>query len=478
MHGKKEAFIYLATKIIVGIIGVFSITVQTAYVEPDVLGDFSLVTGFTGILFSIFIGWVSSSSMRYYDYYKEKNVKGFFTTIHTNWAVMLLVVGLITFISSFLLKSIPIKDNLALIIIMLVFTSGVEIYEKLMRAAGHSYVYSVLLMVQSVLNITLVIVLFKFTSLEIEALYISKIVNSALFVFVAFGMLKVLKRLSIKSYSFEMNKSFFTYGFPMVGVWGVSWLLNYADRYIINAFMTSYEVGLYDVSYRFAESSIGLIISAFNLAFFPEMIKCWNEKGKEGICKMVRGVFNYLFMLSIPAFVGVSLLSNQFYGTIIDLQYKDAAPVIAISSIGFVFMGINGTLYKLWQLEEKTKAVLYLTIFSVVINLATNVIFIPKFGYIAAAVTTVASYVSATVVTTIVLRKRFPISLDIKMLVKQVISSLVMGCFILAVRGMIHSIFGLAVTIIGAVIVYFVTLILLGGLKTEIHAIFHKGKIR
>ena len=476
MQGKKEAFIYLATKIVMGVVGVFSITVQTTYVEPGVLGDFSLITGFTGILFSIFIGWISSSAMRYYDFYKDKNAKGFFTTIHIDWLAMLLVVGMIILVSSFFVKTMPIKQNLILIIVMIVFTSGVEIYERLMRVAGRSYSYSVLMMLQSVLNIILVIVLFRYTVLKIEALFLTKIIVSALFVFVAFAMLKVLKQVSIKSYSREMNKMFFAYGFPMVGVWGVSWLLNYADRYIIRVFMTSHEVGLYDVSYRFAESSIGLIISAFNLAFFPQMIKCWNEKGKDGVCKMVRGVFNYLFMFSVPAVVGISLLSNQFYGTIIDMQYKQAAVVIAISSVGFVFMGVNGTLYKLWQLEEKTKAVLYLTIFSVVINLTTNIIFIPRFGYVAAAVTTVVSYVSVTILTAVLLRKRFPFSLDIKMLAKQVISSVVMGVFILAVRGQIQTILGLALVIVGASVVYFICLMLLGGLKEEIKVVLSKRK--
>ena len=478
MQGKKEAFIYLATKIVMGIVGVFSITVQTTYVEPGVLGNFSLITGFTGVLLSLFVGWVSSSSMRYYDYYKEKNEKGFFTTIHVDWGIMLLLVLFLTAISSLLLKTIPIKENLLLVLILIVFASGVDIYEKMMRAAGHGYAYSILLIIQSVLNIGLIIVFFRFTTMKIEALFVAKIIISAIFVFVAFGMLKIPKKISVKTYSGEMNKIFWTYGFPMVGVWGVSWLLNYGDRYIINAFMTSHEVGLYDVSYRFAESSIGLIISAFNLAFFPHMIKCWNEKGKEGVCQMVRGVLNYLFMFSIPAVVGISLLSNQFYGTIIDVQYKDAAIVIVISSVGFIFMGVNGTLYKMWQLEEKTKAVLYLTIFSVALNLTTNIIFIPRFGYVAAAATTVVSYVVVTILTAVLLRKRFSISLDMKQLVKQIVSSLVMGGFIFAVRGRVDSVVELVLTILGAVILYFIMLILLGGLKAEILAIFHKDRKR
>ena len=476
MQGRKEAFIYLATKIVVGIMGVFSITIQTAYITPDVLGDFSLITGFTGILLSVFVGWIGSSSLRYYDFYRKSSLKAFITTVNVNWGTMLLVVCLITFLTSLLSNSIPIKENFLLIIVMIIFTSGVEIYEKLMRAAGHNMIYCVLLMFQSVLNILIIITLFELTELRIESLFIAKIVTSAVFVLVALWMLKVFKNFSGVTYSCDINKQFFAYGFPMVGVWGVSWLLNYADRYIIKAFMTSFEVGLYDVSYRFAESSIGLIISAFNLAFFPAMIKCWNEKGKEATCNMMQSVFNYFFMFSIPAFVGISLLSNQFYGTIIDLKYKEAASVIAISSIGFVFMGINNTLYKLWQLEEKTKMVLYLTIFSVVINLTTNIVFIPQYGYTAAAVTTVVSYVLVTVATTLLLRKRFPISLDMKSLAKQIIASLVMGGFILIFRVGIESTFGLALLIICAVIIYFLSLILFGGLKSEITAIFFKWR--
>lgn len=478
MQGKRDAFIYLIAKIVTGIIGVFSITIQTTYITPDVLGDFSLITGFTGILLSVFVGWIGSSSLRYYNSYQKCNIKSFVTTVNVDWVIMLVVVCIITIISSFLFQSIPIKENLLLIIIMLVFTSGMDIYEKMMRAAGHNNAYCMLLMIQSVLNIAIIMFLFHLTKLRIESLFIAKIVTSAVFVFIALGILQVFKNFSIKTNSFEINKLFFNYGFPMVGVWGISWLLNYADRYIIKTFMTSYEVGLYDVSYRFAESSIGLIISAFNLAFFPMMIKCWNEKGKEETCNMMRSVFNYLFMFSVPAFVGVSLLANQFYGTIIDSDYKEAAAVIAISSIGFIFMGINNTLYKLWQLEEKTKVVLYLTILSVVINITTNLFFIPKFGYIAAAITTVVSYVFVTIITTVLLRRRFPISLDFKSFIKQIIASTVMGGFIIVFRENCDNLFKLIAIIVCSVLIYFISLILLGGLKSEIRAIFFRGEIK
>lgn len=476
MTGRKEAFIYLLTKIVMGIIGVLSITVQTAYITPDVLGNFSLITGFTGVLVSVFIGWLGSSSLRYYDQYRKKDLKAFFTTVNINWLLMLLVVCSIIFVSSLFLKDIPIKQNLLLIVIMLIFSSGTEIYEKLMRASGHNFIYSLLLLSQSILNIVVIFIFLKLTPLQMEPLFIAKIIAGFVFVSVSLGILRVFKNISVRSYSSEINKAFFSYGFPMVGVWGVSWLLNYADRYVIKAFMTSSDVGLYDVPYRFSESSIGLIISAFNLAFFPAMIRCWNENGKEAICKMMRGIFKYFFMLAIPAFVGVALLSEQFYGTIIDEQYKEAAIVIAISSIGFVFMGVNNTLYKLWQLEEKTNAVLYLTILSVTVNLIGNVIFIPLYGYIAAAVTTVVSYVLATVVTVSLVRKKFPIPFDTKSFIKQVLASAVMGTFIFLFKEKVDSVLSLIVIIACAVIIYFISLICLGDLRGEIKAVLLKGK--
>lgn len=472
MRGKKESFIYLFTKILMGLIGIVSVGIQTKYISPAALGDFSLIIGFTGVLVSVFASWIGSSGLRYYhQYYHEKKENEFYSTLMLDWLVMFGLICLTALIGGWIFTSIPIRQYLSFVLVMLFWCSLWEIYEKLMRASNHNTVYCLILLMQSILNLAIIILYYKATSKEIESLFLAKILTICLSIIIIIIVLRVWKYIKIRQYSWELNKVFFSYGFPMVGVWGVSWLLNYSDRYIINYFLANTQVGLYDVAYRFAESSIGMVISAFNLAFFPAMIRTWNEEGKEAACRMTRSVFNYFFMFAIPAFLGIALLANQFYGTIIDEQYQEAAVVMSISSIGFIFMGINNMLYKLWQLEEKTKMVLYLTIMSVLVNITTNIIFIPLFGYIAAAATTVVSYVLTTIVIVFLIRRHFHLSIDKKTVLKQLVSGAAMSVFILVFRRMVNGTFMLFLCIMIGALIYFMVLALQGGLKNEIQEI-------
>ena len=173
-------------------------------------------------------------------------------------------------------------------------------------------------------------------------------------------------------------------------------------------------------------------------------------------------------MFAIPACAGIFMLASKFYGTILDSSYSEAYMVMAIASIGFVFMGINNILYKLWQLEEKTNMVLIITIVSVVVNILTNIIFIPLYGYIAAAFTTVVSYVVGTIVSLILVKRRFNISFNFRVILSIIVSSAIMVVYLFLTRNLISNVIFLIGIILGAVIMYALVLFATGGLKEEI----------
>ena len=475
MGTNKESFVYLFTKIITAVIGMVTLSVQTRLISPDALGIFSIITGLTGVIVALFITWLSSSALRYYlTYQKKDELPPFYTTLTANWVIMVSAC-LISFVFiSMFVKSIPLMEYLPYCAAFIVAASIFEIVEKLMRVSGRYISYCVLLFMQSLLNLAVIVGYNYITGQQTETLFVSKILTNVLFCTFAISLLKFIPKLSFKSYSKDINKTFFKYGMPMIGVWGVSWLLNYSDRYMINFFNSTYDVGLYTVAYGFAETTIGLIVSAFNLAFFPELIRSWENNGKSGAEIAIKSNFEYLFMLTLPAVVGLSLLSKQFYGTLIDVQYKEAAVVIPITSIGFFFMGINNVLYKLWQLEEKTTKVLYLTIASVAFNIIANMIFIPLYGYTAAAIATTASYILTTVIAVISLYKKYKLRLDFIFLVRLFVSLIVISTFLLLVRDQISDMFGLLLYIVAAACVYLGVLFLCGGLRNEWQSLKNK----
>ena len=468
MSGKKDVGLFLITKIITGIVGIFSVSLQTKFLSSEALGNFSLINGVVTALVAIMIGWIGSSALRYYYSYEKDDIAGFHTTIFIDWIVMLLASAAVVVLLGFIASNLPISNYLLFTLIFLLFASTMEILEKMMRASKHNIAYCILMLVESATNIIILLSFHKVVESGVNLLLFSRIATASLFSVSSFFILKFYKYIKPKSYSFNINKVFFKYGFPMVGIWGIGWLLSYSDRYIINHFLSASQVGLYDVAYSFSEKTMGIVVSAFGLAFFPMLIRVWKDQGKEATVESLKQAFSSYFILSIPMCVGIGFLSYYFYGPILNPDFKEAYLVMPITCFGFFVSGMTNFLYKMWQLEEKTGKVLLVTAIAVVVNIVSNIIFIPLYGYIVAAITTSASYLVAFLITFIIVKIKFGVKIDLIKLLKIIFASCLMGVYLFFIKRFAINIWFLLLIVFGGVVIYFGSLFAIGGLKGEI----------
>ena len=122
MRERKDTFLYLITKIITGVIGIVSISLQTKYLSTTDVGDYSLINGVVSALVSVLIGWIGSSALRYYYSYKKDKPEEFHTTIFIDWIVMFLISALIMVVVGFA-SNLPIKNHLVFTLFFLLFAS-------------------------------------------------------------------------------------------------------------------------------------------------------------------------------------------------------------------------------------------------------------------------------------------------------------------------------------------------------------------
>ncbi|MBR6033917.1 MAG: polysaccharide biosynthesis C-terminal domain-containing protein [Clostridia bacterium] len=469
----KDVIKFFIAKVMIGIIGLVLVSLYSYLLTPDVYGDYSLVVGVIKVLISIFIGWVGSSALRYYDQYKNEE-KNFLSNVVVQWIAMTIVMVIIAYIVGSLFQGLLIKEYFIYVLLLLTFMGFVEIFEKILRAAQKTNIYLIAIVLQSILNVSLLYILAKKYNLGIYSMFIANVISYVAFTLIAIFAFKLYGKINFKLISKEIQNKFFKYGFPMVGIWGVSWFLSAADRYMIKIFSSNYDVGLYDIAYKITENSINMIISSFTLAVFPMLVATWNKDGKEKSEKVLTRVINYLFLLLIPSVVGLIGIREKLYGTIVSEQYLGGNMVILFVGIGLIFNGFNQVIYKLWQLKEQPKKILYFMLVSLVIDIVLNIVLLPKYGYIAAAVTTLISYLFITIASVIAIKKDFNIQIDKIKLLKCCISAAVMFAFLIYTREWVKNIVGLFILIAGAAIVYLITLFITGTLKEEINKFIGK----
>jgi O-antigen/teichoic acid export membrane protein len=219
------------------------------------------------------------------------------------------------------------------------------------------------------------------------------------------------------------------------------------------------DVGIYNVAYRILE---GLI-------FFPSMfvglimplLSKFAFSNPDEFRNTFQKTLDILIIFIIPLVAGLLILSLPLVILIGGEQFEASAPVLRLLSfaIGLIFLG-NLFGHSIIALnKQKSGAWIYFS--GMIFNIITNLIFIPRYSYLGAASTTVATELLVTILMIYLIYKtinyfpRFNI-------IKPLIAVMFMVGFLYLFRG-----WNLFLLIGGGIIIYFVVLYLIKGIRKE-----------
>ena len=164
-------------------------------------------------------------------------------------------------------------------------------------------------------------------------------------------------------------------------------LLNSFDRIMINSMVGNSATALYSIAYTCA-TVVDILWYSLNQAWAPWAYEQMDKKEGEKLKKASK-IYLFLFGLIV---VGFMLIAPELLWFVGGEAYITALSVIPPVMCGFVFQLVYSLYVNIETLAKKTGYVAIGTITAAAINIGLNYIFIPIFGYIAAAYTTLAGY--------------------------------------------------------------------------------------
>jgi len=464
---QKDFVRYFISKLVYAFRSLLLLTLYSYLLIPEVYGRYSLIMGIVNILLAIFIGWITSSAKRYYDNYKD-DLPSFFSNISFLWFFMNLLMGIIIIFILNYSNIVTVHGQHRYILLTMITISLVKIFENIIRAARLSKFYLYLIIVQSITQLGTFFILAKYFDGALFSVFLSLIISNSIFI------LLVIRKINISKYKFsipsrDFQKIFFNYGFPMVGIWGLDWLLNLSDRFIIKLYSSDQMVGIYDINYKIAGNSIGIFASSIIMAIFPLMVKAWNEKSEENVSSLLsHGIFLYL-IIALPSVFGLIAVRSLLYGSFLSEEYINGEMIIVFISIALFFSGLTQLLFNIWKVKGEPKFIFYTTSFVVVLNLILNFSFIPIYGYIFAAISTFIAYFISFLIVVVLSKKHLSIVIDIKKALKILMSSMFMFLVVTFFIQMttFHKGITLLLSVVLGVIVY-ITLLYFIGIVNEV----------
>jgi O-antigen/teichoic acid export membrane protein len=471
----KDLLKYLPANVAPAIVGLFAIPIITRLFTPADYGHYALVMATVYILVLI-IGWLGVSIIRFYPAYERDGELG---TFYSN-VIKLLLISVAVVAVAFLIVVLFLKAHIstqlyALMLIgvlLFVLVAGFQVLQNFLRARRQLYWYTGFAVWHSVAALGLGIALVMGLNYGIEGLLWGAVLSLAV-VLPLLGRVAVGGRATLKArgLSGKLTNEMAKYGFPLIVGNLAAWILSLSDRYILELFRGAQEVGVYSASYAVSENSILLLASLFILAAGPLSMRIWEKEGVAKSQEFMSKITRYYLIICLPAAVGLSVLAKPAIGVITAADYHEGYRIVALVAFGGFLLGLQQRFQAGLVFRKKTTHIMAAIIAAGLLNLGLNFWLVPRFGYMAAAVTTLISYALLLAAMVVVSRKHFVWDFPFKSLGKVAGASAVMAAIVYPVGHWLTSstLVNLIAGICIGVVVYLAMLFLLREpLKEEI----------
>lgn len=247
----------------------------------------------------------------------------------------------------------------------------------------------VVTLIVSILTPGVSLVLLEYTTLRAQALILGYLIVQS-FIGLVFYIYHFIKGKCF------YDKKFWKYatGFniPLIPHYLSLIVLNQSDRIMIKDICGDSEAGIYSFAYQIA-SAITLLISSINGARSPWTYEKLRNKEFEGLKKIT----TLLVVFMLGSALLFSLFAPEIVGIIGTTEYSQAMYVIPVVTVGVFFTFVYDLYASIEFYYGATKYVMVASVTGALANLGLNALFIPQYGFIAAAYTTLVCYVAFAV---------------------------------------------------------------------------------
>jgi O-antigen/teichoic acid export membrane protein len=397
---------------------------------------------------------------------KEKICQGVITV-----AIVILLSGTIAAILFFLLSdslaNIILKDPSAASIIKIaapfILLDSMNTYIlSTFRVFGMIKKYAAILIIKTTLEMGLIyfFVLSGFGLFgAIISLMISSIISITIMLYLIFSYAGFSKP------NFLLIKPYLLFGLPLIPILSSLYICDINDRYVIGFYLGAGSVGIYSAAY-----GIGTIPSALAryvlFVLGPTVYNLYDNGKVDKVKFYLSYAWKYLAMLLIPCAFGLSILGKPLLQVMTSSEFVTSGTyIIPFVAFGILFWGMEGVFAISLYIFKRRKIFVIAFICGAGTNFVLNIILVPMYGLIAAAITTAIAYFLITIIIGYSSRRYFQFDLNFRFISKSFVAASVMT-LVIWIFGP-TNIVEILISIIIGIIIYFCLLISLRGFTRE-----------
>ncbi len=199
-------------------------------------------------------------------------------------------------------------------------------------------------------------------------------------------------KFNFKDIKPSLGKAMLVYGMPLMMLESLGLVMRLSDRYIIQVMLGENELGMYSASYNLTAYLDLIILTAMVQAIKPHYMQLWESESVERTKTFLSHGFHSYVVLGIPFITLFSLVSPHLMNFLASDKYSPGTIIIPFVAFSFLLDGAMHFLAAGLYIKKNTKVLMFWGGLATILNLCLNILLIPVYGILGAALVTIASY--------------------------------------------------------------------------------------
>lgn len=407
----SRTFLYFLSPFLVRVVSFLLIPIYTRFLTPEEYGIWGLTSTVSLFLnLAMSLGMLMAVGRFYFDGRNEKDRSKSVGTIFFVLTVFPLFV--LAFLEQFgsglfdiLIPGVPYRPYLQLTAWATYFSIFSVTPLMVLRSREEAKKYFVLNVGQSILFQSLAIFLVVGRGTGVVGMLGANLIAS--FVFIPIYVREIVKH-QLLYFSLPDLSKIIRYSFPLIPNGLAGWILLFSDRLILQRWVSLSVIGVYSLGY-----TLGMLVQnigeAATNAWFPSFYSSENSgQNKSGVKLMASYIILGINMLSLTFIIAI----HHFIKWFLPISYSGAGIVASWVAISGIFLQVYYLLSYSIHYSKRTIYISSISWTAALVNVILNILFIPSFGYLAAAVNTFVAYFVMAALSFLIAQKIYPVNHD------------------------------------------------------------------
>ena len=383
----KHTLNYFGANIATKALGFISIPVFTRLLSIEDYGIFNIYMAYANI-FTVVLTLNSYTSVSRYFYEEKEDFKEFVgTSILVSLICLFFSLSLFMQFTEEISFYSKLNKYLVILIIPNVFINVINsIFVQIMSCQKKSKVIAVSSIVQSYFGFIISVILIVFF------LDNQKYLGNIYGYLITASIMSIYFILRIKQYCkviiiVKHIKYIINYSIPLIPYALSAVILEQFDRIMVGTINGANDAGLYSLAYN-----VGMLVIVFassvQAAVVPDFFRLINNKEYERVYSLDKKTFSIILIVAL----GLICYSTELVKLLADAKFHSSLSIVPIIIIGYVFFALSNVYTRYIGYEKRTVWLAVILLIAGIVNILLNMVFLPIYGYEAAAYTTLISY--------------------------------------------------------------------------------------